>query len=70
MFKLANTQLQRALNYFIVDGWVTEHVRLLQDLSKCYKQLAYIESSEENLDPKRVLALHERRIKTLEPIHG
>ena len=37
LFRLANTQFKRALDYFVLDGYVTEHVQMKQDLSKLYK---------------------------------
>ena len=43
LFKLGNTQLQRSFKYFIVDGYVTEHVKISQILSKLYKQLSLLE---------------------------
>lgn len=48
-FKLANTQLQRALKVFVIDGWVTEHVKICQILSKLYKQLALVEQDKDRL---------------------
>ena len=37
IFKLGNTQVQRSLKYFVVDGYVTDNVKLSQILSKLYK---------------------------------
>jgi hypothetical protein len=37
LFRLANTQFKRALDYFKLDGRVTEHVQMQQDVSKLYK---------------------------------
>lgn len=63
LFRLANTQFKRALDYFVLDGFVTEHVQMKQDLSKLYKQLSQMES-----DKDRFVAMQERRRELLEPI--
>lgn len=42
-FKLANTQLQRALKVFVIDGYVTEYVKINQSISKLYKQLTLVD---------------------------
>ena len=52
-FKLGNTQLQKALKHFVVNGYVTEHVKIVQDVSKLYKQLSLLENDE-----VRLAALH------------
>ena len=39
LFKLGNTQIQRAMKFFVADGHCTEHIRLAQMLSKLYKHL-------------------------------
>lgn len=36
-FRLANTQLQRAHKVFVIDGWVTEHIKICQLQSKLYR---------------------------------
>lgn len=52
-FKLGNTQFQKALKVFVIDGYVTEHVKIIQDVSKLYKQLSVLET-----DTVRLTALH------------
>jgi hypothetical protein len=37
IFKAANGAFARAQEYFVVDGFVTDHINILQSLSKCYK---------------------------------
>ncbi|TNV82669.1 hypothetical protein FGO68_gene10000 [Halteria grandinella] len=65
LFRLANTQFKRALEYFKLDGRVTEHVQMQQDVSKLYKQLSMLESEKE-----RFIAMQERRVAILEPLLG
>lgn len=63
IFKLGNQYFQRALSHFLLDGWVTEHVRILQELSQMYKTLTFWEE-----DPKRLAAMLQRRIRMLAPV--
>ncbi len=63
LFRLANTQFKKAMDYFVLDGYVTEHVQLRQDVSKLYKQLAFMESNGD-----RNFAMQDRRRDLLEPI--
>ena len=43
MFRLANTQYKRALERFVLDGFVTENVTIKQGMSQMYRALAKIE---------------------------
>jgi KIF-binding protein len=63
LFRLANTQFKRSLDYFVLDGYVTEHIQMKQDVSKLYKLLSSLES-----DKDRFIAMQERRRELLEPI--
>ena len=63
LFRKGNTQLQRALKIFILDGYVTEHIKINQTLSQLYKYLCSFET-----DNGRIFAMEERRINILEPI--
>ena len=63
LFRKGNTQLQRALKVFILDGYVTEHIKINQTLSQLYKYLCSFE-----IDNARIFAMEERRINILEPI--
>jgi hypothetical protein len=63
VFKLGNTQMQKALQIFVCDGYVTEHVRIIQTLSKMYKQLTVFET-----DADRAYALLKRRCDMLSKI--
>lgn len=47
----------------MLDGYVTDYVRIQQAVSKLYKQLALVEQDEE-----RIMAITQRRIDLLQPI--
>ena len=64
IFRKGNTQIKRALEIFIMDGYVTEHIKINRTLSELYKYLIFFES-----DNARVFAMEERRINILEPMY-
>jgi len=37
VFKLGNTQLTRAAKIFVLDGYVTDNIKIQQSISKLYK---------------------------------
>jgi hypothetical protein len=37
LFRLANTQFKKALEHFVLDGFVTEHVQIQQGICGLYK---------------------------------
>lgn len=43
LFKLGNTQYKKALEHFILDGYVTEHVTIKQGICALYKSLTRVE---------------------------
>lgn len=59
-FKRAHAHYQQALSFYVLDGFVTNHVHILQDVSRAYNILAYFEP-----DPKRAVAMHQRRVALL-----
>lgn len=61
IFKIAHSHLKTALEYFVIDGYVTEHIEMKKDISGLYKTLCYFEKS----DP-RVLAMLNRRLELIE----
>jgi len=63
IFKLANHYFMRSLSHFLLDGWVTEHVRILQELSLMYRTLIFWEKN-----PKRAAAMMARRQQMLAPL--
>lgn len=63
LFRLSNTQLSRSMEYFKLEGYVTEHIILIRLVSSLYKHLIYFED-----DLQRVFLMLERRFKALEPV--
>lgn len=61
VFRQLNTQAKKALQVYVLDGYVTENIQICRDLSLAYKMLTIIET-----DPEKILALHERRRELLE----
>ena len=47
LFRLANTQFKRALEYYVLDGFVTENVLIKQSMSQLYRHLIQLETSDE-----------------------
>ena len=64
IFRLGNTQLKKALKIFIMDGYVTDNIKITQTISQLYKYLIFFET-----DNSRIFAMEERRINLLEPIY-
>ncbi|RHY21100.1 hypothetical protein DYB25_006074 [Aphanomyces astaci] len=66
VFKKAMAALATAKSYFVLDGFVTDHIRLLQSQSQCYAKLIPFEP-----DRKRQMAMHQKRIDSYgEILHG
>ena len=65
IFRLSNTQLKRALEFFKLDGHVTEHIQITRELCNLYKYLTFFET-----DNNRIFGMMERRIELVEPIIG
>lgn len=63
LFRQANTQFKKALEVFVLDGYVTEHIEVLFSQSKLYKCLASLEKSGE-----RKASMLEKRKEMLEPL--
>jgi KIF-binding protein len=61
VFKTANNHFKTALEYFVIDGYVTEHIEMKKDISGLYKSLCYFETSD-----VRVLAMLNRRLELIE----
>ena len=64
LFRKGNTQLKRALNIFVMDGYVTDHIKITQTISQLYKYLIFFET-----DNARIFSMEDRRINLLEPIY-
>lgn len=65
IFNRALPQFKAALEYFQLDGWVTEYVDIKMDVCNLYRCLAGFEA-----DSHRRCAMHKQRIKQLEPLCG
>ena len=60
---MANTQLKKALEIYLLDGFVTEHIEILHAQSRLYWNLSKIDKSRE-----RVVSMLEKRRQMLEPL--
>lgn len=56
LYKWANSYYEKAKATYVLDGFVTRHVAILQSQSKLLKYLVAFET-----EPKRVAAMHQRR---------
>jgi hypothetical protein len=63
VFLRASSRLEQSKKYYVLDGFVTDHVTLLQENSKLYHSLSSFEK-----DFKRKTAMEARRIDLLDPI--
>jgi hypothetical protein len=63
LFRLANTQFKKALGYYVLDGYVTDHINITKFISQLYKYLTFYET-----DNNRIFLMLDRRISLLEPI--
>lgn len=63
IFRLGNTQFKKALEYFKLDGYVSEHINISRDTSQLYKNLSFFESEN-----NRIFAMIERRLSLLESL--
>ena len=63
LFRKGNTQLKRALKIFVMDGYVTDHIKITQTISQLYKYLIFFEP-----DNARIFSMEDRRINLLEPM--
>jgi tetratricopeptide (TPR) repeat protein len=63
LFRLSNTQFKKALSYYVLDGYVTDHININKSISQLYKYLTFFET-----DNNRIFLMLDRRIGLLEPI--
>eukprot|EP01060_Flectonema_neradi_P008357 TRINITY_DN15980_c0_g1_i1.p1 TRINITY_DN15980_c0_g1~~TRINITY_DN15980_c0_g1_i1.p1 ORF type:complete len:610 (+),score=142.10 TRINITY_DN15980_c0_g1_i1:86-1915(+) len=71
LFKEARTQWNKALEWYIFDGFVTDYIQIMQDLSAFYKLLSTWD--RDDTDPigaliDRHCSIHKERAKLLEGI--
>ena len=63
LFRLANTQFKKALNFYNTNEYVFEYIKICQNISQLYKYLIVFE-----VDNNRIFAMEERRINILKPL--
>ncbi|MEW5303813.1 MAG: hypothetical protein WDW36_006468 [Sanguina aurantia] len=64
LFNPAMAHFKKALEYYLLDGWVTEHIETLMDQSNLYRCLAAFEP-----DVHRRCVMHKARANILAPLH-
>jgi len=65
IWRLGNYYCMNALHAFPLDGFCTDHIKTLQEISVLYANLTHFEP-----DLKRRAALHARRLAMLSPLIG
>ncbi|KAF6260962.1 KIF-1 binding protein [Scenedesmus sp. NREL 46B-D3] len=65
LLKAALPWFKEALQYYKLEGWVTEHCNILFEMSNLYRCLAGFEA-----DPHKRCVLHRSRAKLLQPLEG
>ena len=63
LFRRSRLEYTKALQFYVLDGYVTDHITIQQEISKLYHSLACFETSM-----KRIAAMEKRRIQLLQPI--
>uniref|UniRef100_A0A665URL8 KIF-binding protein n=1 Tax=Echeneis naucrates TaxID=173247 RepID=A0A665URL8_ECHNA len=63
VFLVGQNYVAQAKEYFQMDGYVTDHIEILQDHSSLFRALAFFEE-----DLERRCKMHKRRVDMLEPI--
>ncbi|PNJ72330.1 KIF1BP isoform 3 [Pongo abelii] len=63
LFLLGQHYVFEAKEFFQIDGYVTDHIEVVQDHSALFKALAFFET-----DMERRCKMHKRRIAMLEPL--
>ncbi|KAL3065333.1 hypothetical protein OYC64_015498 [Pagothenia borchgrevinki] len=63
IFLVGQNYVTEAKEYFQMDGYVTDHIEILQDHSSLFRSLAFY---EEDLD--RRCKMHKRRVDMMEPV--
>ncbi|CAD8144570.1 unnamed protein product [Paramecium octaurelia] len=62
-FRQANTLYKKAMSLFVLDGFVTEHIQILSDISTMYRVITFLEP-----DPNNVISYLEKRLDLLLPV--
>eukprot|EP01006_Ploeotia_vitrea_P029291 TRINITY_DN61862_c0_g1_i1.p2 TRINITY_DN61862_c0_g1~~TRINITY_DN61862_c0_g1_i1.p2 ORF type:complete len:596 (-),score=73.72 TRINITY_DN61862_c0_g1_i1:2558-4321(-) len=64
-FKPALEGFTKALEFYVLDGYVTDHISTKEDISALYKELTHWEP-----DVERQVAMHKRRVQLFENVLG
>ncbi|KAK5873843.1 hypothetical protein PBY51_018846 [Eleginops maclovinus] len=63
IFLVGQNYVTQAKEYFQMDGYVTDHIEILQDHSSLFRSLAFYEE-----DLERRCKMHKRRVDMMEPV--
>jgi hypothetical protein len=63
LFKAALSAFERAKQFLVLDGFVSDHILIQSGVTRIYKYLAFYEE-----DRKRAAAMHMRRVDTIRPL--
>lgn len=63
LFKMAMTEYKKALDFFVLDGYVTEHTNVVKQISKLYLILSKLEVNQ-----SRIYAMNKRRVDLIKPL--
>ena len=63
LFLRCRAEFSKALEFYILDGHVTDHITIQQEISKLFHHIAAFEK-----EVKRIAAMEKRRIQLLQPI--
>jgi hypothetical protein len=63
LFKAALVAFERAKQFLVLDGFVSDHILIQSGVSRIYKYLAFYEE-----DRRRAAAMHMRRVDILRPL--
>ena len=63
LFRTSNTQYKKSMSFFVLDGYVTEHIAMSQEISAMIKDLSSIEN-----DNISKISFLEKRLGLIDPI--
>lgn len=63
LFRTSNTQYKKSMSFFVLDGYVTEHISMSQEISSMIKDLSSIEN-----DNTAKVSFLEKRLALIDPL--
>ena len=60
VFRRSRAEFEKSLEFYVLDGYVTDHITVQQEISKLYHHVAAFETSS-----KRIVAMENRRVALL-----